>query len=269
MVLIVGSTGLVGTEICRLLAEQKTPFRALVRHDSNPEKVNHLKSLGADIAVGDLKDPASLAAACAGVEQVISTTTSILSMREGDSIETVDRQGQLNLVETAKQTGVKRFVFISFVQNQHNTFPLSDAKQAVENALAESGMNWSSLQANYFMEMWLSPALGFNYPQNQARIYGEGTNPISWISYKDMAQLAVTALHNAYTDNRTYAIGGPTPLSPKEVVAIFENTFGTVFTVENVPESALHQQKEAATNPFEASFAGLMLQYANGAVRAK
>ena len=60
MVLIVGSTGLVGTEICRLLAEQKTPFRALVRHDSAPEKVELLKSLGAELVVGDLKDPASL-----------------------------------------------------------------------------------------------------------------------------------------------------------------------------------------------------------------
>ena len=43
MILIVGSTGLVGTEICRLLAEQKTPFRALVRADSAPEKVEFLK----------------------------------------------------------------------------------------------------------------------------------------------------------------------------------------------------------------------------------
>lgn len=264
MVLIVGSTGMVGTEICRLLAEQKTPFKALVRHDSNPDKVNHLKSLGANIAVGDLKDSASLAEACTGVEKVISTATCISSMREGDSIETVDRQGQLNLIEAAKQAGAKRFVFISFIQDPNNTFPLSDAKQDVENTLAESGMNWSSLQASYFMEMWLSPELGFNYPQNQARIYGEGTNPISWISYKDVAQFAVAALQNAYADHRTYAIGGPTPFSPKEVVAIFEKTFGTAFTVENIPKSALQQQKEDATNPFETSFAGLMLQYANG-----
>ena len=264
MVLIVGSTGLVGTEICRLLAEQKTPFRALVRTDSNPEKVNHLKSLGAEIVIGDLKDPASLAAACAGVEKVISTATCISSMREGDSIETVDRQGQLNLVEAAKQAGAKRFIFISFGHDANNTYPLSDAKQAVENALAESGMNWSSLQASYFMEVWLSPALGFNYPQNQVRIYGAGTNPISWISYKDVAQFAVAALQNAYADNRTYAIGGPNPLSPSEVVTVFEKTVGSAFAVENIPKSALQQQKEAATNPFEASFAGLMVKYADG-----
>ncbi len=264
MVLVVGSTGLVGTEVCRLLTEQKTPFRALVRPDSDPQKVANLQSMGATIAIGDLKDPASLAVACAGVTQVISTATCIASVREGDSIETVDHQGQLNLVEGAKQAGVSRFVFISFAHNPDNTFPLSDAKQAVETALADSGMNWSSLQASYFMEMWLSPALGFNYPEHQARIYGEGTNPITWISFRDVAQLAVAALQHDYADNRACAIGGPKPLSPNEVIAIFEESTGTTFAVEKVPTSALQGQKAGATNPFEATFAGLMLQYADG-----
>ena len=67
MVLLVGSTGMVGTEVCRLLAEQKSGFRALVRKDSDAGKVAVLQSLGAELVVGDLKDPASLAAACADV----------------------------------------------------------------------------------------------------------------------------------------------------------------------------------------------------------
>ena len=264
MILVAGSTGLVGSEICAQLAEQKTPFRALVRADSAPEKVDKLKSLGAEIVVGDLKDPASLAAACAGVDNVISTVSCTFSMRDGDNIETVDHQGQLNLVEAAKNAHVKQFVFISFVNNPDNAFPLSEAKRAVENALAESGMNWSSLQASYFMEVWLSPALGFNYPQSQARIYGDGDNKVSWISYKDVARLAVAALDNNYAENRTLAIGGPEPLSPKQVVSIFEKTFGSAFTLEHLPKEALLQQKQAATNPLEESFASLMIQYADG-----
>ena len=264
MILIVGSTGLVGNEICTQLAAQKIPFRALVRKDSAPEKVNHLKSLGAEIVVGDIKEPASLAAACAGVEKVISTATCTSSMRDGDSIETVDRQGQLNLVEAAKNAHVKRFVFISFINNPENAFPLSEAKRAVEQALAASGMNWSSLQASYFMEVWLSPAFGFNYPLSQARIYGDGDNKVSWISYKDVARLAVAALDNNYAENRTITIGGPEPLSPKQVVNIFEKTFGSTFTLEHLPKAALMQQKQAATNPLEESFAGLMIQYADG-----
>jgi uncharacterized protein YbjT (DUF2867 family) len=264
MILVVGSTGLVGGEICAQLKKQKMPFSVLVRKDSNADKVKALKKLGAEIVVGDLKDPVSLAAACAGIEKVISTASCTFSMREGDGIETVDRQGQLNLVEAAKNAKVKRFVFISFIDNPENPFPLSAAKRDVEHALEKSGMNWSSLQASYFMEIWLSPALGFNYPQSQARIYGSGTKKLSWISYKDVARLAVSALSNNYADNCVCQIGGPRPLTPNRVVKIFEKAHGTSFTLENLPKNALKKQKKAATNPLEESFAGLMIQYADG-----
>ena len=106
--------------------------------------------------------------------------------------------------------------------------------------------------------------MGFNYPASQARIYGDGDNKISFISYKDVARLAVAALDNDYAHNRTCAIGGPTPLSPNEVVGIFEKRFDTIFSLENLPKEALLQQKAAATNPMEMSFAGLMVEYANG-----
>ena len=59
--LVVGATGLVGQGICRLLVEQGRPVRALVRCTSDPEKVARLRELGAELAHGDLKDPASLA----------------------------------------------------------------------------------------------------------------------------------------------------------------------------------------------------------------
>ena len=47
--LIVGATGLVGGEICRILAEAGRSVRALVRTTSSPEKIARLKSLGASI----------------------------------------------------------------------------------------------------------------------------------------------------------------------------------------------------------------------------
>ena len=265
MVLIVGSTGLVGTEICRLLAEQKTPFRALVRHDSAPEKVELLKSLGAELVVGDLKDPASLAVACAGIDKVISTASCTLTGREGDSIETVDHQGELDLVKASKQAGVKHFVFISFPQNKTYPNPLCNAKRAVEEALADSSkMTGTSLQANYFMEIWLSPALGFDFANAKARIYGSGDSKLSWISFKDVARFAVAALDNDYGKDKIVAIGGPQSLSPKEVIQIFEKIHGKTFEVEHVPESALEQQKAGSPYPLEQSFAALMLAYANG-----
>src|SRR5712691_6671488 len=134
MNLVIGATGMLGGEVCRLLAEQGAPLRALVRAASVPAKVDALRKLGAEIVVGDLKDPSSLVAACAGVETVFSTATSVFSQVEGDSIESVDERGQLNLVGAAEAAGAGRFVFVSFSAMDPDS-PLQRAKRAVEKRL--------------------------------------------------------------------------------------------------------------------------------------
>ena len=72
MILVVGATGLVGSEVCHRLMRRGETVRALVRMTSSKEKVEALQSYGVELCVGDLKDPQSIAAACRGVNAVIS-----------------------------------------------------------------------------------------------------------------------------------------------------------------------------------------------------
>ncbi len=264
MNLVVGATGLLGGEICRQLVTEGKPVRALARSTSDPVKVGALQHLGIDLVQGDLKDRASLDAACQGATAVFSTASSILTRQPGDSIETVDREGQLNLVDAAKAAGVEHFVFISFRHNPDLWCPLEDAKRSVEQRLKASGLTYTILQASYFMEIWLSPALGFDYPNAQARIYGEGHNGISWISFKDVAQFAVASLDHPAARNAIVEVGGPEALSPLEVVRLFEEVGGQTFTVEHIPEEALQAQQANAPDPLQESFATLMRSYAAG-----
>jgi NADH dehydrogenase len=262
--LIVGATGLVGSQVCRLLAEGGHKVRALVRGTANPEKLVELKKLGAEFAEGDLKDQASLERACRGAGAVISTASSTLSRQAGDSIQTVDLEGQLRLVDAAKAAGIGRFVFLSFRNNPAIQYPLTRAKRAVEQRLRESGLNYTSLQASYFMEIWLSPVLGFDYAHAKARIYGTGQNAISWISSSDVAQVAVGVLASPAAQKTILEIGGPEALSPLEVVKIFEQASGRKFELEHVPEDALRAQLAGATDPLQQTFAALTLQCAAG-----
>ena len=103
MTLVVGATGLLGGEICRLLAAEGKPVRALVRSTSDQTKVAQLESLNIEVMRGDLKDRSSLDAACEGTRAVISTASSTLSRQAGDSIHTVDLEGQLNLINAGKR----------------------------------------------------------------------------------------------------------------------------------------------------------------------
>jgi uncharacterized protein YbjT (DUF2867 family) len=263
MILVVGATGLVGSEICRLLGENGKAVRALVRETSAPEKVQQLKDMGAETVVGDLKDKASLDRACAGVDAVITTANTMHGRMEGDTFEAVDRQGQLDLIDAAKNAGAKHFVFVS-APSIKDGLPLMEAKDAVESHLKSSGVDYTVLKPSCFMEIWLSPMLGFDAANATARICGTGENKLSWISYKDVAKFAVESLENPSAKNAVIELGGPEALSPLEVVARFESATGKDFQVQNVPEEALIQQFAGATDELQKSFAGLMLFCANG-----
>jgi len=262
MILVVGATGLLGSEICRRLTQRGNPVRALVRTTSNHDRVAKLEGLGAELVRGDLKDRASLDAACRGASAVISTASSTMSRQEGDSIESVDRQGQLHLIDAAAAAGVQQLILIS-LSSFAPDFPLQSAKRAVEKRLRESGMIYTILQPTFFTEVWLSPALGFDAANAKAQVYGAGQNQISWISFQDVARFAVTALKSPRAKNAIIELGGPEPLSPLEVVHLAEQVTRKRFDVQHVPEEALRAQYDSATDPLQQSVVALMLSYAH------
>ena len=75
-ILVVGATGILGSEICQRLIQNGHHVRGMVRSTSNPDKIDKLKSLGVEIVVGDLKDSKSLCDAVKGVKVVVSPATS-------------------------------------------------------------------------------------------------------------------------------------------------------------------------------------------------
>ena len=259
--LVVGATGVLGMEVCRQLAAAGKKVKGLVRTSSQKGKVNGLHELGAETVTGDMKDPQSLYQAFQNVDAIISTATSTISHQEGDSIETVDLAGQLNVAEAASAAGVHRVVLISFPPYPPMTpeFPLQSAKRAVENRLKSKNFTYTILQPTYFMEIWLGPALGFDYVRAKAIIYGEGKNKISWIAIKDVARFAVASIENPSARNAVIQLGGPDDLSVLDAVGIFERESGQTFELQNIPDEALRAQMAAAPDSLGKTFSGLMI----------
>jgi NADH dehydrogenase len=261
---VVGATGLLGSAICRHLTAAGAPVRALVRPTSDPSRLEQLERMGVEQRWGDLKDPSSLEAVCEGAHAVISTASSTLSRQAGDSIESVDRQGQLALVDAARRAGVEHFVFISFAPLQ-GSFPLQDAKRAVEQAVIRSGIpRYTILQPSFFPEVWLHPVLGFDFVNAQARLFGTGHGRLNWISFQDVARFAAAALERPQAWNAVLELGGEQALSQLDVVRMFEERSGRTWKREYVPEQVLREQLDGATDPLQRSFAALMLNVALG-----
>jgi len=266
MNLVVGATGSLGSEICRLLAAQGKPLRAMVRPTADAAKAEQLKSLGAEVVQGSLHDPASLAAACRGATAVISTVSACPNSYQppDNTIQNVDVEGVKKLIDAAVTAKVSHFIYTSFSGQIDEDFPLRNAKRAVEKHLKASGLTYTILRPSYFMEAWLTPMVGFDPGNATAAVYGTGRQRISWISRNDVAQFAVASLDNPAARNATLEMGGPQALSPMQVVGIFEKLVGKPFTVQYVPEDALAGQMAAATDDLAKSFPGLMLSYAHG-----
>lgn len=264
MVFVAGATGFLGGEICRRLVASGETVRGLIRPTSDPATVDRLRALGVETVVGDVRDRASLDAACRGAQTVVSTVTTTRSRQPGDTIEATDEVGQLNLVDAARNAGVERFVFVSYSRQLDDEGPLTHAKRTVERRLRESGMAWTVLRPSYFMEVWLSPNVGFDFNQRKATVYGDGDRKISFISLGDVAEFAVRAVQSPIAANNTIELGGPDAVSPHEVVRIFEEACSQPFEVQHVPENALRDQFAAATDSLQKSFTGLMIDYAHG-----
>ncbi len=237
MILVVGATGVLGAEICRLLRESGEEARALVRHGSSREE--RLKNLGVSVVYGDLASRVALEEACSDAKIVITTATAMSSTEKGNSLRAVDRDGQLLLVDVAKAAGVEHFIHISLSPNLSGNSPLVRYKREVAAAVRASGMRWTILQPSVFMDTWLSSLLGWDFAKAKAMVFGSGAAPVSYISVNDVARYAVLATHDSRLWNREIPLGGPADLSPNEVVGIFESVSKRKYKVRKAPAPML------------------------------
>ncbi len=227
MILVVGATGHLGLAVCRRLADRDETVRALVRSTSDPKIVDEIRGLGIDLAYGDLQDRTSLDAACRDIDSVISSASSI-SSRVGSYIATVDPQGQRNLIDAATAARVDHFVFITLSGNMTTGSPLNEAKRTIEAAVRDSGMGYTVLRSSFFMEYWLSPLIGFDYPNHKATIFGAGENPITWITIDDVARSAAATVANPAARDQVIEIGGTRGPEPERSPACLRGRHGPV-----------------------------------------
>lgn len=245
MILVVGATGQLGGRIALKLRQQNKDVRVLLRHDSPSERLAQmglatparmLLEAGCTPAYGDLKDPATLFSACKGIHTVITTANSAL--RGGaDNVQRVDLDGTRRLVDAAQYAGARHFVFTSvFGADTRSPVPFIQAKARSEEHLRASGMAYTILQPNAFMEVWVGMVVAGPVMSAQpVTLLGEGRRKHSFVSMNDVAEYAVAAVDNAKAFNRKIVIGGPEAVSWRDVINAFEQALGRKIEVRMVP----------------------------------
>ena len=244
MILVVGATGRLGGMITRQLLAHDKDVRILVRENSPSEvlaaqdmatSAGTLVAAGAQSVVGDLKDRASLDRAMVGVDTVLTTANSAL--RGGlDNPETVERLGNRNLIDAARAAGIQHFVFTSAMGADPNSpVPFMRGKGETEVYLRDSGLTYTILLPNIFAEVWARMVVGMPLQAGQpVTLVGEARRVHSFVSMGDVAAFAVAAVDHPAARNATVAIGGPEPLSWRDVVAQAGQVIGQELTIRFV-----------------------------------
>lgn len=244
MILVVGATGLLGGMITEQLLENEKDVRILVREDSTAAEMAHvglgtpadtLIDAGAQPVLGDLKDRPSLDEACRGVTAVITTANSVLRGDE-DTIESVDLKGTQSLIDAAQEAGVQRFIYVSVLgADVDSPNPLGQAKALCEAKLQDSGMTYTILQPGMFMEVWVGLVIGAPLKAGQpVTLVEPGDHKHAFVSARDVAAYAITAVDHGAARKVIIRIGGPEAYSWQDVVRTTSNILGQPLPINYV-----------------------------------
>ncbi len=231
MLLITGSTGNIGSGVVKLLKEQGHDVRALVRSAARAD----LLPDGIDIAVGDLDDADSVAAALHGVDGVF-----LLHAGLGTT------QTQI-MIDAARSAGVRRIVLLSSIGARLRPLPtIGETLAAREDLLRESGLDVTYLRPNTLMPNALAWAGGI---RDENRVVDPtGPSRMPCVDPDDIARVAALVLTEDGHVGHGYILNGPEALTSREQVEILSDVLGrTIDFVDVMPEQLARDSIERGT----------------------
>jgi uncharacterized protein YbjT (DUF2867 family) len=237
MIVVIGGTGTTGRALVQALTAKGIDFKCLVRDEAKARE-----TLGADVALvqGDLDDAASLDAAFAGADKVF------LNSGHGPAL----RQQQINAVEAAKRAGVAHFVKMSGSEKAIAADGPSQIMQDhyhVEQALLASGLTWTILRPNYFLNnvMMFAPTVASD-SKFMSPIAPDA--PITMIDVRDTADAAVAVMTEPGHEGQTYYLTGGT-ITLNQIASELTRALGREISLVTVPLEGAKKAMEGQGMP--------------------
>ncbi|MFI0975667.1 NmrA family NAD(P)-binding protein [Streptomyces sp. NPDC021093] len=207
MILVTGAAGTIGRHLIQALTAAGAPFRALVRDAAKG------RELDCDFVVGDLDEPASVAAALTGADRLLLNSGGALPVA---GQQPMVRQ-QIAAVDAARAAGVAQVVKVSAWRPAPHAKLSVRAHWEIEQYLKASGPGWATLQPTGYMQNFFTGQGGFSHDTTLTGPYGTGR--VSYIDAYDIAACAAALLTGPRTVGGTYPLTGPEALTHEEIAA--------------------------------------------------
>lgn len=227
MILLTGVTGKTGGAAAQALLGKGVPLRAIAR---NADKAAPLKAAGIELVVGDVSDPAVLAKALSGVDKAL------MIMPNGERQLELEKQ----FIDAAKKAGVKHLVKMSSMEAVADAkAPIPKIHYAAGQYLAASGLAWTLIKPNFFMQNFLGSA---GTIKEQGKFFlPMGKGRTAMIDTRDIGAVVAEVLTGSGHAGQSYEVTGPELLSFYDVADRFSDVLGRKIEYVDMPMDAYKQ----------------------------
>lgn len=229
MILVTGATGTLGRHLVPLLTARGQRVRVLTRDPARAD------GLPAEIAVGDLREPATLVEAVRGCSVVVAAAHGLVGDRR-TSPEAIDRDGNGHLLRAAIEAGVDHVVLVSTLgAAPDHPMSLCRMKFAAERALLASPLAWTIVRPSAYLETWADVVGGKLASGGPAMVFGPGTNPINFVSAADVAAVVALTIADPGQRGQLIEVGGPDNVTLTEFARRLVAAAGGTGRIKHLP----------------------------------
>ncbi|MHC2993342.1 NmrA family transcriptional regulator [Pontibacter sp. HJ8] len=219
---ITGATGQLGRIVVNKLKEKVSAdtIVALVRSKQKAA------DLGVESQEADYDKSETLLKALQGIDTLLLISSSEIGKRE---------QQHKNVLEAAKQSGVKQIVYTSLLHADTTSLSIASEHVATEAALKESGISYTILRNGWYNENYAGSIPGAI--AGGALIGSAGEGKVSSATREDYAEAAVVTLMSEGHEGKTYELAGDEAYTLSELAAEVSKQIGKDIPYNNLPEA--------------------------------
>ena len=235
-ILVTGATGTLGSQVVKQLSQRGFKVRAAVH---SPEKATALAGKADEIVSLDFNSPETFEGALDGVEKAF-----FLSPLTEDMVEIGTK-----FAEAAKKAGVRHIVRQSGMGADADAgITLGRWHWAVEQAIEDTGVKWTHIRPNSFMQNFVT-FMSQTINEQGAFYLPWGDGSISLVDVRDIATVAVESLTGDGHEGQSYEITGPEALSGEDCARTFSKVLNKTVQYVDVPEDAARQTMQGMGMP--------------------
>ena len=225
---VLGASGRTGVHIIDELKQRDVDIRAFSRRIEGIDD-----SASVSWVFADVTDEESLNEAFKDVDIIISA----IGAAGGDTSETVDYYGTINIVASAKKNKVKQIIYMSSI----GAGGAENISTVILNLLADKTMKWKALAEDEIRNSGIPftivrPGGLVGEPFSQGIKFSQGDKLLGWIPREDVAAVLIESIFKDGAKNKTFEVINddslPVDAWRNEFDSLEPNQFGVIASGE-------------------------------------